>query len=142
MSTAYASERPSDVEQAVLLLDAYRAAELAHRRAADRADRREEREALLRKAHERARFARELDTELSMLVGTNAEDFRASDSSDGPQAWPRADDDLASLVARTEMRVRSELQRSLGSALPTELQSLVERHARALAVASSVSLRR
>jgi hypothetical protein len=148
MSTAYATEGQSGLEQVAMLLDAYRASELAHRRAADRARSQQEREALLRKAHERARFARELDTELSMLGGTDPDDFRASDRGDGPQAWPRADDDLASLVARTEMRVRSEVERSLGDALPTELQTLLERHARALAsrldgdAGSSVSLRR
>ena len=115
MTTAYASEIQTELARVAMLLDAYRASELAHRRAADRAASREEGEALLRKVHERARFARELATELSMLGGPDSDEVRASDSHD---RWPRADDDLASLVSRTELRVRSELQRCLGGGPP------------------------
>jgi hypothetical protein len=146
MSTAYASEVQSEVERAVMLLDAYRASEMAHRRAADRAKSREERETLLRKAHERARFARDLDTELSTLgAHSDPYELRACEREDGQSSWPRADDDLPSLVARTEMRVRSEIDRCLSAILPSELHTLVERHARAIgtrSVSGSVSPRR
>ncbi len=141
MSTAYALESQSDVQRAIMLLDAYRASEMAHRRAADRAATREERELLLRKAHERARFARDLDTELSTMggVGPDPDDVLATDSTDGPSQWPRADEDLPSLVARTEMRVRSEIEQCLSGILPSELQALIERHARAVGTRSGSS---
>ena len=138
MSTAYVSENQSEFERAVMLLDAYRASEMAHRRAADRARSREQRDALLRKAHERARFAREVHTELSAMGGPDPDDFRAADSHD---SWPRMNEDLDSLVNSAETRVRSEVERTLAGGLPSDLQALIERHARALGNPSSVTRR-
>ena len=134
MSAAYVSDSQSEFERAVTLLSAYRASEIAYRRAADRATP-EARVALLRKAHERARFARELATEVSTMGGPGADEARSSSQ----DAWPRVDEDLTSLVARTELRVHAELQRSLGGHLSTDLQALVERHARAVGAPSALS---